>query len=199
MKLDVAPVKIMGTKLPLVLMVVLLLAGCGTQQQYQQPLAQDEQVFYMNDTYQDLNKNLAAEIRSDQVQVKQLKNRIQVTMADEILFSEGGWEVGSHGIEVLNKVSPSLQGLNGKRVLVQGFTDSLPVTATLRARFPTNWELSANRATNVVRHLQTLGVDPSTLVAEAFGQYHAIASNETPEGRRKNRRINVVIEDSDLQ
>ena len=69
---------------------------------------------------------------------------------------------------------------------------------TLRARFPTNWELSADRATNIVRHLQTLGLDPSMLVAEAFGQYHPIASNETPEGRRKNRRINIVIEDSDL-
>jgi chemotaxis protein MotB len=188
----------MRSKLLLVLMVLSLVAGCGTQQQYQQPLPQDEQVLYMNDTYENLNKSLEAEVKSDQVQIKQFKNRIEVTMADEILFPEGGWEVGAHGIDTLNKVSPSLQGLNGKRVVVQGFTDSLPVAATLRARFPTNWELSGNRATNVVRHLQTLGVDPSTLVAEAFGQYHPIASNETPEGRRKNRRINIVIEDSDL-
>ena len=119
-------------------------------------------------------------------------------MADEILFPEGGWEVGPHGIEVLSKLSSSLQGLNGKLIVVQGFTDNLPVSAILRARFPTNWELSAERATNVVRHLQTLGIDPSTLVVEAFGQYHPIDSNETPEGRRKNRRINIVIEDADL-
>ena len=190
--------KTMGSKLPSVLMVVALVGGCGTQQQYQQPPARDDEVLYMNDTYETLNKNLGSEIKSDQVQVKQIKNRIQVTMADEILFPEGGWEVGPHGIEVLNKLSPSLQGLNGKRILVQSFTDNLPVSATVRARFPTNWELSAERATNVVRHLQTLGIDPSTLVAEAFGQYHPIASNETPEGRRKNRRINIVIEDSDL-
>jgi chemotaxis protein MotB len=189
----------MGSKLPLALLVVSLVAGCGTQQQHRQPLSQDEPVPYMNDTYENLNKSLEAEIRNDQVQVKQLKNRIQVTMADEILFPEGGWEVGPHGIDVLNKVSPSLQGLNGKRIVVQGFTDNLPVAEALRVRFSTNWELSADRATNVVRHLQTLGVDPSTLVAEAFGQYHPIASNETPEGRRKNRRINIIIEDSDLQ
>jgi chemotaxis protein MotB len=188
----------MGSKLPLVLMIVALMAGCGAQPQYQQPPPQGEQAPYMNDTYETLNKSLEAEIKSDQVQVKQLKNRIQVTMADEILFPLGGWEVGPHGIEVLNKVSPSLQGLNGKRIAVQGFTDNLPVSPTLRARFPTNWELSAERATNVVRHLQTLGIDPSSLVAEAFGQYHPIASNETLEGRRKNRRINIVIEDSAL-
>ena len=179
-------------------MVMSLASGCAAQPQYQQPLPQDVQVLYMNATYENLNKSLQAEIKNDQVQVEQFKNRIQVTMADEILFSEGGWEVGAHGIEVLNKVSPSLQSLNGKRVVVQGFTDSRPVAANLRVRFPTNWELSADRATNVVRHLQTLGVDPSTLVAEAFGQYHPIASNETPEGRSKNRRINIVIEDSDL-
>lgn len=190
--------KTMESKLPLALIVVSLVAGCATQQQYQQPVQQDQQVLYMNDTYENLNKSLEVEVKSDQVQIKQLKNRIEVTMADEILFSEGGWEVGPHGIEVLNKVSPSLQGLTGKRVVVQGFTDSLPVADTLRARFPTNWELSADRATNVVRHLQTQGVDPSTLVAEAFGQYHPIASNETPEGRRRNRRINIVIEDSEL-
>ena len=188
----------MRSKLPLVLVVVSLVAGCGTQRQYQQPLPQDEQVLYLNDTYESLNRSLEAETKSDQVQVKQFQNRIQVTMADEILFPEGGWEVVSRGIDSLNRVSPSLQGLNRKRVVVQGFTDSLPVAATLRARFPTNWELSADRATNVVRHLQTQGVDPSTLVAEAFGQYHPIASNETPEGRRKNRRINIVIEDADL-
>lgn len=190
--------KTMESKLPLALIVVSLVAGCATQQQYQQPVQQDQQVLYMNDTYENLNKSLEVEVKSDQVQIKQLKNRIEVTMADEILFSEGGWEVGPHGIEVLNKVSPSLQGLTGKRVVVQGFTDSLPVADTLRARFPTNWELSADRATNVVRHLQTQGVDPSTLVAEAFGQYHPIASNETPEGRGRNRRINIVIEDSEL-
>ena len=191
--------KTMGSKLLSALIVVSLVAGCATQPQYQQPVQQDQQqVLYMNDTYENLNKSLEAEVKSDQVQIKQLKNRIEVTMADEILFSQGGWEVGPHGIEVLNKVSPSLQGLTGKRVVVQGFTDSLPVADTLRARFPTNWELSADRATNVVRHLQTQGVDPSTLVAEAFGQYHPIASNETPEGRRRNRRINIVIEGSDL-
>jgi chemotaxis protein MotB len=195
---DALLVRTMRSKLPLGLMVVWLIAGCGTQPQYQQPVQQDQQALYMNDTYGDLNKSLEVEVKIDQVQIKQLKNRIEITMADEILFPEGGWEVGPHGIEVLSKVSPSLQSLNGKRVIVQGFTDSLPVAAMLRTRFPTNWELSADRATNVVRHLQTQGVDPSTLAAEAFGQYHPIASNETPEGRRKNRRINIVIEDSDL-
>jgi hypothetical protein len=83
----------MKSKLALELMVVSLMAGCGAQPQDQQPPSQDEQVLYMNDTYGNLNKSLEAEIKRHQVQVKQLKNRIQVTIADEILFSgaKGGW------------------------------------------------------------------------------------------------------------
>ena len=82
--------KTMGSKPPLVLMVVSLVAGCGARQQYQQqPLQQDEKVLYMNDTHENLKKSPEAEVKSEQVQVKQLKNRIQVTMADEILFPKG--------------------------------------------------------------------------------------------------------------
>lgn len=188
----------MKAGVPVVFVALTLLAGCVPQQQYQQEVQQNQQLLYMNETYQNLNKNLESEVKSDQVQIKQLKNRLQVTMVNEILFPEGGWEVGRQGIEVLNKVAPSLQNLSGKQIVIQGYTDNLPVEGTLRNRFPTNWELSAARATNVVRHLQTQGLDPSILAAEAFGEYHPVAPNDTPEGRRKNRRINIVIEDQDM-
>ena len=188
----------MKLRLQVALMMVSLLAGCVSQQQYQREVQQNQQLLYMNETYENLNKNLETEVKSEQVEVKQLKNRLQVSLVNEILFPEGGWEVGRRGIEVLMKVAPSLENLSGKRIVVQGFTDNVPVDETLRTRFATNWELSASRATNVVRHLQAQGVDPATLAAEAFGEYHPVASNETPEGRRKNRRINIVIEDADM-
>jgi len=188
----------MKLKKPIALVALLMLSGCVPQQQYQQEVQENQQLLYMNQTYQNLNKSLEREVKNDQVEIKQLKNRLQVTLVNEILFPEGGWEVGRQGVEVLNKVAPSLQNLEGKQVVVQGFTDNLPVEGTLKARFPTNWELSAARATNVVRHLQAQGVDPSTMAAEAFGEYRPIASNDTPEGRRKNRRINIVIEDRNL-
>ncbi|HTR63594.1 MAG TPA: OmpA family protein [Candidatus Binataceae bacterium] len=186
----------MKLRVSVVLVMMSLLAGCASQQQHQQEVQQNQQLLYMNETYENLNHNLETEVKSDQVEVKQLKDRLQVTLVNEILFPEGGWEVGPHGIEVLMKVAPSLENLNGKIIVVQGFTDNLPVDEALRARFPTNWELSASRATNVVRHLQAQGIDPATLAAEAFGEYHPIAPNDTPEGRRKNRRINIVIEDA---
>ena len=188
----------MKAKVAVALISLSLLAGCVPQQQYQQEVQENQQLQYMNGTYQNLNKSLETEVKSDQVEIKQLKNKLQVTLVNEILFPEGGWEVGRQGIEVLNKVAPSLQNLNGKQVVVQGYTDNLPVEGTLKARFPTNWELSAARACNVVRHLQTQGVDPAILAAEAFGEYHPVASNDSEQGRRKNRRINIVIEDAGM-
>lgn len=188
----------MKVHVPAALVMISLLAGCASQQPYQQEAPQNQQLPYMNETYQGLNRSLATEVESKQVEVKQLRNRLQVTLLNEILFPESGWEVGPRGIEVLMKVAPSLENLNGKRIVVQGFTDNVPVDEALRTRFPTNWELSASRATNVVRHLKAEGVDPSALAAEAFGEYHPVAPNDTPEGRRRNRRINIVIEDAEM-
>ncbi len=172
-----------------------LLAGCVPQQQYNQEVQENQQLLYMNQTYENLNKNLESEVKSDQVEIKQLKNQLKVTMVNDILFSEGGWEVGRQGVTLLDKIAPSLQNLSGKEIVVEGFTDNLPVEGSLRNRFPTNWELSAARACNVVRHLQAQGIDPSTLAAEGFGEYRPVAPNDTPEGRHKNRRIDVVIQD----
>ena len=188
----------MKLRLTIAIAVLPLLAGCVPQQQYQQEVQQNQQLLYMNQTYENLNKNLESEVKTDNVEIKQLKNRLQVTLVNEILFPEGGWEVSRQGMEVLNKVVPSLQSLNGKQVIIEGYTDNLPLVGELRNRFPTNWELSAGRACSVVRHLQNQGIDPSMLGAEGFGEYRPVASNDTPEGRRKNRRINIIIEDRDL-
>jgi chemotaxis protein MotB len=185
----------MKPRVTIALVLLSLLAGCVPQQQYQQELQENQQLLYMNQTYQNLNKSLVSEVKNDQVEIKQLKNKLQITLVNDILFPEGGWEVGPRGIAVLAKVAPSLQNLNGKEIVVQGYTDNFPVVGDLKARFPTNWELSAARACNVVRHLQTQGVDPAILAAEAFGEYHPVASNDTEQGRRKNRRIDIVIED----
>ena len=188
----------MKVLLPLALVLLLLPGSCASQPPSPPEVQLDQQPLYLNDTYENLNKSLESEVKTGQVEVKQFKNRLQVTLVNEILFPESGWEVGPKGIEVLMKVAPSLENLNGKRIIVQGFTDNGPVDETLRTRFPTNWELSASRATNVVRHLQAQGVDPGTLAAEAFGQYHPVVPNDTLEGRRKNQRIIIVIEDAEM-
>jgi chemotaxis protein MotB len=180
----------------LIPMVALLLAtGCVPEQQYQQEATQVQQLKYLNTTYMQLNQNLQSEVAANQVQIRQLENRLEVTMVNSILFPEGGWEVNQRGQQELNKVAPALQGVPGKQVVIAGYTDSLPILAPLSRRFPTNWDLSAARAISVVRYRESQGLDPNQLSAVAFGKYHPIASNDTPEGRAQNRRINIVIQD----
>jgi chemotaxis protein MotB len=174
---------------------VMLIAGCVPQQQYNQEVQQAQQLSYLDNTYQQLNQSLRTEVGADQVQIKQLQNRLQVTMVNSILFPEGGWELSHQGEQSLGKVVPALQGVSGKQIVIAGYTDNLPIEEPLARRCPTNWDLAAGRAVSVVRYFEAQGIDPNELSAVAFGKYHPIASNDTPEGRAQNRRINIVIQD----
>jgi len=175
--------------------VIATLAGCVPQSQYNQEVQQNQQLLYLNGTYQQLNQNLQSEVASNQVQIKQLQNRLEVTMVNSILFPEGGWELHQQGRNSLAKVLPALQGLSGKQIVIQGFTDSLPIEEPLARRFPTNWDLAAGRAVSVVRYFEDQGLDPNQLSVVSFGKYHPIAPNDTLEGRARNRRINIEIQD----
>jgi chemotaxis protein MotB len=175
---------------------LLALAGCVPQSQYNQEVQQVQQLKYMDQTYRQLNQNLQSEVSSDQVEIKQLQNRLRVTMVDDILFPEGGWELNEKGRSTLSKVVPSLQDLSGKQISIEGYTDNLPIEGPLRERFPTNWELSAARSAQVVRFLQDQGINPGELAVVGMGQYHPIASNDTAQGRAKNRRIDILIQDT---
>jgi chemotaxis protein MotB len=183
------------TRSLIALCILILVAGCVPEQQYNQQVKQNQQLAYMNNTYQQLNQNLQSEVAANQVQIKQLQNRLQVTMVNAILFPEGGWELSRQGREELNKIVPALQGITGKQIVIEGYTDNLTIAEPLARRFPSNWDLAAARAIQVVRYMEPQGIDPSQLSAVSFGRYHPIASNDTPEGRAQNRRINIVIQD----
>src|SRR5205823_14995744 len=76
---------------------------------------------------------------------------------------------------------------------IEGHSDNQPIVGALTQRYPTNWELSAARAINIARYLQKQGVDPANLSSAAFGEFKPVADNVTPEGRAKNRRIEIVL------
>jgi chemotaxis protein MotB len=81
----------------------------------------------------------------------------------------------------------------GDQIDVIGNTDNVPVGPGLAERFPTNWELGGARAAIVVRTLQAAGIDPTTMRAVSAGQYHPVASNDTPQGRAKNRNTEILL------
>jgi chemotaxis protein MotB len=153
-----------------------------------------EQLEKTTQTYQDLQKKLEKEISEGKVQLTEMKNRLTMTMVDKIIFPSGSVEISKEGKAVLDKVVSILKDVKDKRIQVEGHTDNVQIVSDLKKRFPTNWELSTARATEVVRYLQeTGGINPNVLSATGYGEYQPVAPNDTDEGKHKNRRIEIVL------
>ncbi len=148
--------------------------------------------------YDALVQNLSQEVEKGQLQVKQYKNMLSVDLAEQIFFDSGKATLKKEGKDVLKKVGDALKGYENKIIWVVGHTDNVPVAKALQRTFPSNWELSVARATNVVRYLQEVGVSPERMVASGRAEYDPVASNDTPEGRQKNRRIAIMLIDKNL-
>ncbi len=145
-------------------------------------------------TYQDLQKKLEKEIQEGKVQLTEMKNRLTMTMVDKIIFPSGSTEISKDGKPVLDKVVSILKDIKDKRIQVEGHTDNVPIVSDLKKRYPTNWELSTARATEVVRYLQEQGgLDPRLLSATGYSEYQPVAPNDTDDGKHKNRRIEIVL------
>jgi len=148
--------------------------------------------------YQALVHDLSGEVEKGQLQVKQYKNMLSVELAEQIFFDSGRATLKKEGKEVLKKVGEALKGYEDKIIRVVGHTDNKPVAKSLQGTFPSNWELSVARATTVVRYLQEVGVPPERMVASGRAEYDPVAPNDTPEGRQKNRRIEIMLIDKNL-
>jgi chemotaxis protein MotB len=147
---------------------------------------------HITEVYNELVSDLAGEIGSNQLTIKQMKSGVNVNLPHDVLFSSGSSELSPSGIKVLLKVGTELAEIP-YQVIVGGFTDTVPVSAKLAEIYPTNWELAGARAARVVRGLEEAGVAKERLRAMSLGENNPVASNDTPEGRAKNRRIQIVL------
>ena len=148
--------------------------------------------------YEELVQGLSKEVEKGELQVKQYKNMLSVDLASRIFFDSGKVTLRKEGKAILKKVGNALKGYENKIIRVVGHTDNVPVAKSLRATFPSNWDLSVARAANVVRFLQEVGVPPERMVAAGRAEYDSVAPNDTPEGRQKNRRIEIMLIDKSL-
>jgi chemotaxis protein MotB len=136
-----------------------------------------------------------AQAAAEQSQLTKMQQAEKWVVAGDMLFPEGGYQLTANGKQALNQYVPQLQGLHDAKVVVYGYIDNLPVGAPLqRAGIANNIDLSSRRADNVVAYLQSQGVNPSIISAKGFGDTHPVAGNDTPDGRAKNRRIEIVME-----
>lgn len=154
----------------------------------------DAEIRRLKGTYDSLVKDLESEIQKGEIKVKQIQDRLSVQMMEKILFDSGKADIKPQGREVLMKVGNVLKTVQDKQIRIEGYTDAVPIGAALRRQYPTNWELSTQRATTVLRFLQEkVGVDGRFLAAVGYGPYRPVASNDTEEGRAENRRIEIVL------
>jgi len=136
-----------------------------------------------------------AQATAEQSQLTKMQQEQKWVVAGDMLFPEGGYQLSPSGKQALNQYVPQLQSLQNAKVVVYGYTDNLPVGAPLkRAGIANNIDLSSRRADNVVAYLESQGVNPNIISAKGFGDTHPVASNDTPDGRAKNRRIEIVLE-----
>lgn len=153
----------------------------------------EKTVSNLQKTYDGLVSELKGEIAKGEIAVTQLKDKLTLSMVEKILFESGSAEVRENGKAVLDRVSEILKTVSDKQIRIEGHTDNVPISYRIIKQFPSNWELSTARATNVVKYLCEKGLDPKVLSAAGYGENRPVDSNDTDEGKAKNRRIEVVL------
>lgn len=148
---------------------------------------------------QSLEQEMRTALQSKDITISELQGKLTVNILDRILFDSGEAVLKPEGEQVLLQIAGVLSQYPNRQVHVIGHTDNVPIKASARNRFPSNWELSTSRATAAVRFLcENAGVNPQRLGAVGYGEHHPIADNATAEGRAKNRRIALVVLSEEL-
>ena len=161
--------------------------------------AKEAEIQRLTKTQEDLSNSLRAEIERGDIKIKQVRDRLTINMVEKVLFNSGQALVKPEGLTVLKSVSDILKNVNDKQIRIEGHTDNVPIGVKIRDKFPTNWELSTARATNVVRYfIEKGGVDRENLEAVGYADTRPVADNETDEGRTANRRIEIALFPKDL-
>jgi len=163
--------------------------------QEKQAVQQKEgEISELEKTRREIESSLKDQIAQKDIKLEEIEGKLKVTFVDKILFDSGSVMIKPKGQEVLLKLADSFRENKDQNIAVEGHTDDVQIGSALVDRFPTNWELSTARATAVVRFLQEKGnIEPERLTASGFSFYRPVATNETPEGREQNRRIEIIL------
>jgi len=143
------------------------------------------------DTQQDDTSEAKPDLAlGDDIEVIVNDGSISFRISSEILFGSGRAELEDAGLDVIDRLVPTLAA-GGHRIIVEGHTDNLPIQTE---RFPSNWELSASRASSVVRYLQLAGIESTRLSATGYADTRPLADNGDEQGRASNRRVELVMQ-----
>ncbi len=146
-----------------------------------------------------LTNNLTRSLSTDEmkeVDVQVLKGVVYISLADNMLYKSGSYEINERAAETLGKIAKIIKDYKDYDVLIEGNTDDVPVNASAASmkNIRNNWDLSCLRASSVVQALQNqYGVDPKRLTAGGRGEYNPVTTNDTEVGKQRNRRTQIII------
>ncbi len=169
------------------LLSVLGLTGCVSQSKYDALQAQNQQL-------QQQNASLTQEVAASKEQISRLVGAIKYTVNSDQLFASGSWDMRPQGKRIIAQFASKLAPTQQTPLLVAGYTDNTPIGPALAKKGVTSNEiLSQKRAEAVMKFLISQGVKPDLVTAKGFGEQNPIAPNDTPEGRAKNRRVELSL------
>jgi chemotaxis protein MotB len=143
--------------------------------------------------YRSMLRQLKSMIDAGKLSVRIVRNKMVVELPEAVLFASGSAKLKEEGVRVLAEVGPVLASLGERQFQVGGHTDNVPIKTK---RFPSNWELSGARGLEVTKLLIEYGVPAPRVSAAAYADTQPVASNDTPEGRAQNRRIEIALQPS---
>ncbi len=143
---------------------------------------------------EDRNKAIIEDLRKLLNDISGIKIRsdargVVITFPDALLFSSGSAELKPEAYDALTRIAEKLKEIPGK-VAIEGHTDNVPISSSI---YKSNWELSAARASSVLHFLLQKGLNPDRFIIAGYGEYRPVASNDTEDGRSKNRRVELII------
>ena len=136
---------------------------------------------------------MSSKLKEQLVSLQETKNLLRVTFVNSLLFDSGSATLKEQGTEALSTVADFLQKQKDKMIRIEGHTDNRPIKGNLLDRYPSNWELSFARSISIVKFLESKNISPARMSATGHSFYRPVASNETDEGRARNRRTVILL------
>jgi chemotaxis protein MotB len=153
---------------------------------------QQKTLQHLRSTYGQIVEQLENEVTSGAIEVEMMKHGVNVRISEEILFGSGSADLGEQGVALIRRLADKLKA-TPYQVVVGGHSDNVPIGGELAKIYRTNWDLAGARSAHVVDVMHDAGVPPVQLLSVSYGETRPLASNDTPEGRATNRRIEVRI------
>lgn len=144
---------------------------------------------------QELKDKIQSLENSKKILLEKVEGRTHITLPNAILFPSGTDALNKEGIETLMNVSEVLEKYPGRNICIEGHTDNVPIGPTIMDKYATNWELSTARAIQVMKYMSKhFNFNQSEMSVKGYGHFKPVASNDTPEGKAKNRRVVIVVD-----